>query len=97
MSLTKEDIRALAKGFAPVIKDMIDAAVKPLHERIAKLESRPEMKYHGTWQQDKVYSEGAFTTDNGSLWAAKRASVGKRPGTDDSWQLAAKKGKDGRS
>jgi hypothetical protein len=67
-----------------------------LTDRIKVLEDRPDLRYSGVWQQDQVYGSGNFVTDGGSLWHAKRASVGERPGVGDAWQLAVKRGRDGR-
>jgi hypothetical protein len=79
------------------IKEIRSTNAKLL-ERVETLEDRPEMKYAGVWRQEQVYGAGTFATDGGSLWHAKRASIGERPGAPggDAWQLAVKKGRDGR-
>jgi hypothetical protein len=63
--------------------------------KIAELESRPTMKYVGVWSADEQCVEGEFCTHSGSLWAC-RATTRSRPGTDETWQLAAKRGNDGK-
>jgi len=50
--------------------------------------------YDGVWKQDKAYVPGDSVTHGGSLHIAKVETTAK-PGTDD-WQLAAKRGADGR-
>jgi hypothetical protein len=94
----EHEIQILCDSFAPVIRDYVLDAVRPLHDRIKVLEARPNLKYCGTWAADKVYGVGNFVTDGGSIWHAQRASIGERPGTSpaDAWLLAVKKGKDAR-
>jgi chitodextrinase len=67
-------------------------------ERVAALERRPTMRYVGTWDADKTYTEGDFVTSSGSLWAASADSRGCRPGAQNAglWKLAAKRGADGK-
>jgi hypothetical protein len=92
--LRLRDIENLMAGIAPVLRDAINAAVMPLRDRIAELEARPALKYCGVWSEG-VYQEGHFVSHGGSLWACKRATLGK-PGQSDDWQLAVKRGADGR-
>ncbi len=71
------------------------SAFETLEARIRALEERPVMRYCGVWSADDHYAEGEFCTHAGSLWAC-REKTRSRPGTDDTWQLAAKKGRDAR-
>lgn len=50
--------------------------------------------YRGIWK-DGAYEKGDCVTFGGSLFIAKRDTDSK-PETDDSWQLAVKRGRDGR-
>jgi integrin beta 3 len=50
--------------------------------------------YDGVWKQETAYVAGDAVTHGGSLHIAK-VDTTARPGTDD-WQLAAKRGADGR-
>lgn len=50
--------------------------------------------YRGIWT-DGAYEKGDCVTFGGSLFIAKRDTDSK-PETDDSWQLAVKRGRDGR-
>jgi len=82
-----------ARELAALGRDHRNEVAQKLLERIEALEARPEMKYCGVWKSDVVYGAGSFTTDSGSIFHANRASVGKRPGTSDSWTLAVKRGR----
>jgi hypothetical protein len=56
----------------------------------------PVVIYRGVHVDGNAYQAGDSTTFNGSLWIARRATD-KRPGVNkDDWQLAVKKGTDGR-
>jgi len=51
--------------------------------------------YRGVFEADTKYRTGDAVTYDGSMWFARRDTT-SRPGTDDSWTLAVKKGRDGR-
>lgn len=89
--MTPEEI----EGLAIAIRTVIDKKLAPIEERVKVLESRPTMRYEGTWKSGVGYEAGTFITDHGSLWYAKAATV-MRPGSGDSWRLVAKKGRDAR-
>jgi hypothetical protein len=42
-----------------------------------------------------MYAEESFVTSDGSIWHANQ-STDTKPGTDNNWTLAVKKGRDGR-
>jgi hypothetical protein len=50
--------------------------------------------YRGVFQEGDDYPRGCATTWGGSMWFAVRDTSAK-PGTDDSWVLAVKRGRDG--
>lgn len=54
----------------------------------------PGLLYHGVWEK-RSYEQGDCVTWGGSLWICHTDTESK-PGTDDTWQLAAKKGRDGK-
>jgi Collagen triple helix repeat (20 copies) len=54
----------------------------------------PYPQHKGVWH-DGEYEEGHLVTFGGSIWNATRDTDSK-PGTDDSWLLCVKKGRDGR-
>lgn len=51
--------------------------------------------YQGVWK-DGAYHKGDCVTFGGSSWIATRAT-NSRPESDDSWRLAVKRGRDGKS
>jgi len=56
----------------------------------------PAMEYKGVWKESHgEYAKGHTVTQNGSLWVCLKATTDK-PGSSDSWQLAVKKGTDGK-
>lgn len=73
---------------------LIDAC-RTLAARVAVLEQRPAVSYMGVWEMGKSYQPGQFVTHGGSLWACHEPTSGK-PGTSPGWQLAAKRGRDGK-
>lgn len=66
--------------------------LKPLEDRIAKLEARNAVRHRGIWRDGKSYPEASLCTHSGSLWIAKRKTKA-RPGQSDNWQLVCKGGK----
>lgn len=102
-------ITTIVKGFAPVLRDQFAALESRLDSRIevrlaelvearlTALEQRPQLTYEGTWRPDHSYSAGTAITHRGSLWIATRATAHEPGGGPESgWQLACKRGKDGR-
>lgn len=53
--------------------------------------------YRGVWQPSAFdpYARGSAVTFDGSLWVA-RTETRAKPGTGDDWQLAVKRGHDGK-
>ncbi len=49
--------------------------------------------YRGVYQPDTEYRMGSATTWGGGLWIARR-DTSTKPGTDETWQLAVKPGRD---
>jgi hypothetical protein len=81
---------------ADIFADALEQVTRPLVARIRELEQRPALNYEGVWSEGKVFGRGQTVTHDGSLWLARDASVGRRPGTDpDSWTLIVKRGRDG--
>jgi hypothetical protein len=94
----------LTKGETATIMRSVAEVLGPLVKRIAELETRcksleakPSLRYCGVWKADVRYGEGAAVTQDGSLWIARAiAPPGEKPGDSDAWQLAVKRGRDGR-
>jgi hypothetical protein len=70
-----------------------------LRRLTAKVDSHGSFEYRGVHQEGAIYRKGDFVTHNGSLWHANRPTVetpGEGNSTRDDWQLAVRKGKDGK-
>jgi hypothetical protein len=67
-----------------------------LSKRIKDLEARKMPEYRGIWQDGETYPESSLVTSQGSLWISKAQTKGVRPGDGSCWELAAKRGRDGR-
>jgi len=67
------------------------------HKGVTLFKQRiPYPKYIDVWTEKfGEYEEGFIATFGGHGWIAKR-DTGSKPGTDDSWQLFVKKGRDGK-
>jgi hypothetical protein len=66
-----------------------------LEARVADLESRVvNFRYCGVWKAGE-YRQGNFATHDGSVFHAN-VDTKSKPGTDATWTLACKRGKDGR-
>jgi hypothetical protein len=80
---------------ATLLRELVEEHVA-LKAHVVELEQKPGLAYQGTWDEQKVYHVGDFVTDGGSLFCCRDSNVGVRPGSSDAWQLAVKRGKDGR-
>lgn len=97
---TKQTAAAVVQAVVGYVKRATtaqDTRLTALEARVAAIEARPAaLKYQGVWRESQAgYPEGTTITHAGSLWITRRATT-SRPGTDDSWQLAVKRGRDGR-
>lgn len=95
-------------AIAGVIRQHTESALAPVLARLDALErENAELKaagaktladfYRGTWQPSAFdpYQRGMAVTHDGCLWIA-RAETRAKPGTNDDWQLAVKRGRDGK-
>ena len=88
-----DDLRAIARGLVPAVKEAIARELAPVLARLDRLESRPDLKYQGVWQHSVSYSAGALVTRSGGLWLAQRDTAAQ-PGSDDcGWRLIVKSGR----
>lgn len=72
------------------------ATVAELRDQLEQLrQASSEFRYAGTWKRGAAYKAGNFCTDDGSLWACLHDTT-DRPGASTHWQLAVKRGRDGR-
>lgn len=84
------------RNLLPAIATFIESRVAPLRQRIDELEHKTEnFKYVGVYESGEVYREGNFCTHQGSLWHCL-TDTSSPPGTDATWQLCCKRGKDAR-
>jgi len=86
LKLLEEKTRSPAAG----VKDS-----QGLEARVAKLESRPLVRYHGVWSPDTEYQRGDLVTSGGSMWHCWHTTRAK-PGESDDWQLCVKRGSPGK-
>ena len=72
-------------------------AVELIEDMAARIEDleRKQPQYRGTWKAGCMYSQGSFITHDGSVFCAMQ-DTDTKPGTDATWQLAVKRGRDGR-
>jgi Carbohydrate binding domain. len=56
----------------------------------------PFQRYQGTYQAGRTYVTGDTVTSGGALWHCGATSTITRPGDSSDWQLAVKRGQDGR-
>jgi hypothetical protein len=77
------------------IEENVKRTVEPLRKRIAELATRPaSLEYCGVWRSG-AYQKNQCVTFDGSLWIAL-CNTPHKPGTDKSWQLCVKRGRDGK-
>lgn len=97
--------RGCCPGYAPDWEGALGANAAERAERealqtqVKQLEARADhvLHFRGAWDANQVYIKGAAVTVGGALWVQKVATTrGDRPGTSDSWQIAVKRGRDGR-
>lgn len=100
--LTMEQItKRVGLGLKPAIDAAFNRHEKMIEELagvaldLLKRIDTLENSYQGVWDGAKSYVRNQTVTHAGSLWISKRETNSK-PGTDDSWQLCVKKGRDGR-
>lgn len=101
--MRKGEIEALMKSIAPVLRRWLSDQLEPLRTRIEELERRADdaeargLNYAGAWQRAATYKRGDVVTCGGSMWVAIQATEpGQAPGETMAWQLAVKRGRDGK-
>lgn len=55
------------------------------------------IEYRGVFEREEAYEIGNFVTHQGSMWFAKTKPVGEPGKADSGWQLAVKRGRDGKN
>ena len=98
VSFIYRGIRELADGIGRV-SDRVDARLDKHSRRANRIESRlkgVERRYLGVWKADRGYMQGDAVTSGGSLFICQMNETTLVPGKSDAWQLAVKRGGDGR-
>jgi hypothetical protein len=92
--MTPEEQQEICRALSVFVVERIEAATKPLRERIAELEKRG-VDYKGTFQRACSYRRGDIITHDGSMFVAiADVAPNEAPGNGGNWQLAVKAGKD---
>lgn len=87
---------AQADALFKAITAAIERSVQPIAKQVAEIRSElAARKYCGTFQRAQEYRKHNQVTHAGSMWVALTDDPGI-PGESGGWQLAAKKGADGR-
>lgn len=102
--MTTFDGKAFGEEIVAIFKQKLDSVINPLLTRLDEIDARVSkaenqarsMRYSGVYDPETKYFAGNFVTSNGSLWTALRENKGERPGECDAWQLAVKRGRDGK-
>ncbi len=99
---TKESSESgtVVKGVARFVRGLLD----PLAKRIETLEAEnadfqrqlDAREHKGVWSDTTLYVKHNSVTHAGSLWICREDDPSGRPGECDAWQLAVKRGRDGR-
>jgi hypothetical protein len=90
-------------AFGQGLTEILKAALKQRDDKIEALESRivqmekhaAEFRYRRVWRDGEQYRKNNFCTHDGSIWVYLRDTEGK-PGQSLEWQLAVRKGRDGK-
>lgn len=87
---TKDELNALVKA-------AVDECVPQfVEQRITEfLKDWPKPEYRDVWKDSETYERGNFVTWGGSLFHCNDSGTKSKPGTDGSWTLAVKRGRDG--
>jgi len=95
-TMTNAQWEAIADDLVKAVTGYIARAVAPLQARIKELEGRPAgMSYRGVYRDGEAYHIADWCTHNGSLWYC-HAPTKETPGQSQAWQLAVKRGANGR-
>jgi hypothetical protein len=101
---TRKAIRAEIRKFAyDVLPKVLGTMMRESEQRCAALEAQitglrsamQESRFVGQWREHKSYKTGNFVTMGGQVFHAN-IDTNSRPGTDSTWMLVCKSGRDGR-
>lgn len=86
---------ATRKSIAEATREL-RADVERLLARVAELETRPALKYYGIHKSGDGYPSQSVVTYRGDLWIARAATTATPGAGETPWQLAVRRGRDGR-
>ena len=90
------DGAALA-GILDMVISAFAQALHPVIRRIEALEAAPKgLQYCGVWRDGGDYLRGHVVTKGGAMWCCLADHSRSTPGTDASFQLCVKSGRDGK-
>jgi hypothetical protein len=96
-----KDFDILADAIAMYMVETFGEELAPLLARLDALEAAQRrlenFQYVGVWRADASYSIGNFATHDGGMWHCGADGTTSEPGTDASWQLVVKRGRDARA
>jgi hypothetical protein len=93
---TKRDVQSIVADVVMPYLLTYRHRIDVLEAHLKELAAKPHVKYTGVYQTGKTYGPGDAATHAGSLWICKTDDAGE-PGKDFvGWQLAVKRGRDGR-
>jgi hypothetical protein len=95
-SITRKQLRSEIDRALHTVGKWAAEILKPLEERISKLEALPLPRFVGLWVEGYVYAPGNLVQWGGSLWHCNEHTKDK-PGTSTAWTLAVKHGRDGKN
>ena len=88
--------KKLLPSIGKFVREQIEKACAPLRRHIAELETRG-VNYCGIYQRAVGYKRGDVVTHDGSMFVAvAEVAPNQLPGAGGPWQLAVKRGADGK-
>ena len=95
--MNTKSLDALAGAVADAIRSairgpLVQGRIEALEARLTQLETKPYVKFAGTWQRDTTYEPGAAVVHHSALWICKAATRGEPSKDFTSWTLALKRG-----
>jgi polyhydroxyalkanoate synthesis regulator phasin len=79
--------------------DRLERRLDDMRERVRQIQTRPQLRFAGQFRDHdgKVFEPGDLVSSGGSLWACMK-DTSTRPSMDNEfWQLAVRKGRDGKN
>ena len=96
-NMTREEQQTFLRAVGAFVHEQVQKQTASLVKRVTELEQRPQSKYIGTWNGQTKYREGEMATHQGSVWCCRVSETTAAPGGPDGcWQLAVKRGRDGK-